>query len=129
MANRAAPRKSTLAGASPVTAATQPAPSVAAKQAPEATTTTPTSVARAQTPAPSTSGKKTKVAYYQDAELAARIRGAFQATAHLEGHRSFSDFHATVMEAELERLEEKYNSGRPYEGAAPKSGRLGRPLD
>ncbi|MUK03554.1 hypothetical protein GM708_17625 [Vibrio cholerae] len=125
MANRAAPRKSTLAGKSPVTAATQPEPSVPAEQAPSTTTSAP----RAQSPAPSPSSKKTKVAYYQDAELAARVRGAFQATAHLEDHRSFSDFHAAVMEAELERLEKKYNDGRPYKGAAPKSGRLGRPLD
>ncbi|WP_187393384.1 ParB family protein [Arthrobacter echini] len=61
--------------------------------------------------------------------MAARIRGAFQATAHLESHRSFSDFHASVMEAELERLEAKYNNGQPYEKAAPRSGRLGRPLE
>lgn len=123
MTKRAAPRKSTLAGATPVTAASQldPAPEPADAPSP--------AVPPAASPAAPVAGKKTKVAYYQDVELAARVRGAYQATAHLEGHRSFSDFHAAVLENELNRLEVQYNNGQPYEGAAPKSGRLGRPLD
>jgi hypothetical protein len=123
MTKRAAPRKSTLAGTTPVTAASQPAPTSEPVDPPSPGT--PPTLPQ-DTPVP---GKKTKIAYYQNMDLAARIRGAYQATAHLEGHRSFSDFHAAVLEKELNRLEAKYNHGQPYQGAAPKSGRLGRPLD
>lgn len=106
-----------------MTAVSQP---VSSPEPPESSS--PSAAPSVQQQAPSV-GKKTKVAYYQDSEQAARIRGAFQATAHLEGHRSFSDFHATVLEQELNRLEAKYNDGKPFQGAPPKSGRLGRPLD
>lgn len=61
-------------------------------------------------------------------DLRARIRSAYRATSTAEGHRSFSDFVAHLLEAEAERLEARYNDGRRFGGGqqplAP-----GRPLD
>lgn len=135
MAKRPAPMKSTLAGSSPVTAAplqpaeapatdqvaTQaPAPAVEAEPAPVAIPAT--------TPARKAKKAKTKVAYYQETEDAERVRGAFQQVGHLEGYQTFSDFHAAVVMREVERLEKLHNGGKPFDGAAPRTGRLGRPL-
>ena len=49
-------------------------------------------------------------------DLRARVRAAYRATAAAEGHRSFSDFIASVVEGEARRLEVKYNDGRPFVG-------------
>jgi hypothetical protein len=49
-------------------------------------------------------------------DLRARVRAAYRATATAEGHRSFSDFIASVVEGEACRLEVKYNDGRPFVG-------------
>lgn len=61
-------------------------------------------------------------------DLRARIRSAYRATSAGEGHRSFSDFVASLLEAEAARLEKQYNGGQRYGGGeqplAP-----GRPLD
>lgn len=136
MAKRpAGPMKSTLAGSSPVTAApTQPAeapapaqvvtpaPAMEAKAEPAPVATTD------QAPARRVKTPKTKVAYYQETEDAERVRGAFQQVGHLEGYQTFSDFHVAVVMREVERLEKIHNGGKPFEGAAPRTGRLGRPL-
>lgn len=135
MAKRPAPMKSTLAGSSPVTAAiaqpaaeSAPAQATAQAQAPApkaepapVTAPAPAQARKAKTP-------KIKVAYYQEAEDAERVRGAFQQVAHLEGYHTFSDFHCAVVMREVERLERIHNGGKPFEGARPGTGRLGRPL-
>lgn len=62
------------------------------------------------------SGKKypPKVTFYQPQDDTARMRGAFRHTDREEGDRSLSDFiHKAVM-AEVERREQKYNSGKPF---------------
>lgn len=126
MVKRPAPLKSSLAGSSPVTAApAQPADAPAVVTAPvQIPAGKPAVVA-----APQKKAAKTKVAYYQDTEDAERVRGGFQQVGHLEGYQTFSDFHAAVVMREIERLEAKYNDGKPFHGAAPRTGRLGRPLE
>lgn len=49
-------------------------------------------------------------------DLRSRIRAAYRATSMAEGHRSFSDFVAAVLEAEAQRLEDQYNDGRRFTG-------------
>ena len=49
-------------------------------------------------------------------DLRARARTTYRATAHLEGHRSFSDFVATAIETEIHRLEQLHNAGQPFTG-------------
>ena len=49
-------------------------------------------------------------------DVRARIRAAYRATAATEGHRSFSDFIAAIVEAEARRLETQYNNGRTFAG-------------
>lgn len=106
--SRPAPRKSSLAGSSPVT--------------PPAQTTPPQRPATAapaeRTPAkqPATGQKKYahKVSFYQDPEDTDRVRGAILYTMVSEGNRNLSQFvHRAVM-AEVERLEAKYNGGQPF---------------
>lgn len=106
--SRPAPRKSSLAGSSPVT--------------PPAQTTPPERAAAAapaeRTPAkqPATGQKKYahKVSFYQDPEDTDRVRGAILYTMVSEGNRNLSQFvHRAVM-AEVERLEAKYNGGQPF---------------
>lgn len=50
------------------------------------------------------------------ADLRTRIRAAYRATSLAEDHRSFSDFVAAVLEAEAQRLEDKYNDGNRFTG-------------
>jgi len=60
-------------------------------------------------------------------DLRARVRAAYRATAASEGHRSFSDFIAAVVEAEALRLEKQYNEGRRFGGGDVELA-SGRPL-
>ncbi len=129
MSNRPAPRKSSLAGSSPVAPpaqpATTPAPSVveAAQQptseAPPAASASP---ARAKPKYPP------KVSFYQDPEDTARVRGAILHTMTTEGARNLSQFiHQAVM-AEVERLEAKYNGGQPFPPVEARGLPQGRPM-
>ncbi|MFC3690343.1 ParB family protein [Aquipuribacter hungaricus] len=61
-------------------------------------------------------------------DLRARIRSAYRATSVQEGHRSFSDFVAGLLEAEATRLEGRYNDGRRFAGGQEPL-TPGRPLD
>lgn len=61
-------------------------------------------------------------------DLRARIRSAYRATSAQEGHRSFSDFVAGLLEAEAIRLEGRYNDGRRFAGGQEPL-TPGRPLD
>jgi|SRR5690625_478854 len=114
---RPAPRKSALAGSSPV--------------APPATSTPETPEPTAAKP-PARSEKRTtkyapKVSFYQDREDTDRVRGAILHTMHLEGSRTLSEFiHNAVME-KVEELETKYNDGKPFPNAKAGDFPQGRP--
>ncbi|WP_250444008.1 hypothetical protein [Actinotalea sp. C106] len=56
-----------------------------------------------------------------------RIRAAYRATSVAEGHRSFSDFVTSLLEAEARRLENTYNGGQPFTGGERELP-AGRPL-
>ena len=104
-ARRPEAKKSLLAGRSP---AQPPA---------EASSETPAVVAPSST--------KRKITFMVPEPLAARLRAAYRHTAHLEGHRSFSEFIAAIAEREVERLENLYNEGTSFPpGRIPR----GRPL-
>lgn len=60
-------------------------------------------------------------------DLRTRIRAAYRATSVAEGHRSFSDFVAAVLEAEAQRLEARYNDGQRFTGGEQNLP-TGRPL-
>lgn len=61
-------------------------------------------------------GKKypNKVSFYQDPADTDRIRGAILHTMIPEGNRTLSQFMQKVSMAEVERLEAKYNGGKPF---------------
>ena len=128
---RPAPRRSSLAGATPV------APPIATPSAPavietEAKTQAPVfdDVPKVATPAASRQRPKypPKVSFYQAAEDTARVRGAILHTMATEGPRSLSQFiHEAVM-AEVSRLEAKYNDGRPFPPVEARVLPQGRPM-
>ena len=113
---RPTPRKSALAGSSPV--------------APPATSTPETPEPTAKPPARSekrTTKYAPKVSFYQDREDTDRVRGAILHTMHLEGSRTLSEFiHNAVME-KVEELETKYNDGKPFPNAKAGDFPQGRP--
>lgn len=136
MSTRPAPRKSGLAGASPfeppapmppaaeaptVDAAAEPAPAVAEAPA-------------AARPARATPAKKAgskyppKVTFYQDAEDTARVRAAILHTMVTEGSRNLSQFVNAAVMAEVERLEARYNDGKPWPPVASGEMPQGRPM-
>lgn len=86
----------------------------------------PSGVSRQQTPG--ASAVKTQINVMVATDLRTRIRSAYRATSAAEGHRSFSDFVAGLLEAEAERLEARYNGGRRFEGGQQPL-TPGRPLD
>lgn len=96
--SRPAPRRSGLAGRSPV------APPTTAP--PVQDTVTP--------PAPEAELKKAKVSFYQSTDRTARARGAHLNTMAREGSRSLSEFIDKAVMAEVERLEVQYNGGQPF---------------
>ncbi|WP_407792030.1 plasmid partition protein, putative yagE1 (plasmid) [Streptomyces sp. L7] len=125
--NRPAPRKSSLAGSSPITP-----PPAAAPAAVDATGWTQEqhedadhveqtrqlqeaerAAAKAK-PAPREPKSRAKVSFYQDPADTDRVRGAILYTMTTEGSRNLSQFiHKAVM-AEVERLEAKYNNGQQF---------------
>lgn len=120
---RPVPRRSTLAGSSPVD------PPQPTRVPAEPVTTEPP-----RQPAPEARGKKAKtkyppkVSFYQDREDTERVRGAILYTQALEGPRSLSQFiHRAVM-TEVERLEAKYNQGKPFPPIGALELPQGRPL-
>lgn len=98
---RPAPRKSTLAGKTPVTDR-QDAPS---EQPP----------AVEEIAAPEVVKKRKKVSFEQHPDDTARMRGAVMATMMQEPHRSLTDFINRAVMAEVERLEAMHNSGKPFQ--------------
>ncbi|QAY64992.1 hypothetical protein ET495_17375 (plasmid) [Xylanimonas allomyrinae] len=126
---RPAPRKSSLAGASPVA---PPPEAVPAKAAPSPVVAqTATQPAAATTPAKKTERKTKyppKVSFYQDPEDTARVRGAILHTMTTEGPRNLSQFINQAVMAEVERLEAKYNGGQPFPSVGARELPQGRPM-
>ena len=122
---RPAPRKSSLAGSTPVTPPpAEPVPPAPAPQSPAASA--------GERPAAAAPGKKSKyppkVSFYQDPADTARVRGAILHTQVAEGTRSLSDFINNAVMAEVQRLEAKYNGGRPFPGVGARGLPQGRPM-
>lgn len=139
MSTRPAPRRSSLAGSTPVTpppAAAQPAPA-ATEPAPvveaPAAVTPPQQATKPAEPAAAPARKTKyppKVSFYQDPEDTARVRGTILHTMALEGgrFRNLSQFIDHAVMAEVERLEAKYNGGQPFPPMAPGELPQGRPM-
>lgn len=68
-----------------------------------------------------------KVSFYQEPEDTARLRGAVLHTMIAEGHRSLSQFVIRAVMKEVQRLEEKYNDGKPFPAVAANQMPQGRP--
>src|SRR5699024_3933216 len=68
-----------------------------------------------------------KVSFYQQPEDTARLRGAVLHTMIAEGHRSLSQCVIRAVVKEVQRLEEKYNGGKPFPAVAANEMPQGRP--
>lgn len=82
---------------------------------------------------PSTKGEssgavKTQINVTVSTDLRTRVRSAYRATSAAEKHRTFSDFAASLLEAEASRLEAQYNDGQRF-GGGQEPLTPGRPLD
>ena len=113
--NRPTPRRSSLAGSSPVT------PPSAVTPAPPVSEPTPVR-ARPATP------RGNKVSFYQSPDDAARMRAALLNTQALTGTRGLSDFIARACMVEVERLEQQYNAGKQWDPIGPGRIPTGRPM-
>jgi len=127
--NRPAPRKSSLAGSSPVAPPAVSSPASVAAEPPAAVGQAP-AVAGATRTAAKKAGTKypPKVSFYQDPEDTARVRGALLHTQVTEGSRSLSAFINRAVMAEVERLEAKYNNGQPFPAVGARELPQGRPM-
>jgi len=112
--SRPTPRKSSLAGSTPVAPPSPQREAVSKKTTPEA-------------PAPK-KGTRPKVAFYQDPEDTERLRGAVLQTMVLEGHTSMSEFISRAVMTEVTRLEKKYNNGQPFPAIGAGGLPQGRPI-
>lgn len=136
MSTRPTPRKSSLAGSSPVTPpqAAAPAPEPVDVRPPQPQSARPARQPRATAPATDKAPTKTKpkyppkVSFYQDPEDTARVRGAILHTMTTEGARNLSQFINQVVMAEVERLEAKYNGGEPFPAVGAREMPQGRPM-
>lgn len=81
----------------------------------------------ASEPAKKTKDTGKKVGFYQPEDAGDRMRAAFIATRHLTGYRTLSDFICSVVEAEVQQLEERYNEGKPF-ATEPNGVPRGRPI-
>lgn len=117
-------RRSSLTGTNPVAppapAETQPADVAQPVEvaAPAETPADPDTSKPGRGKAAKQPGKKypNKVSFYQDPTDTDRIRGAILHTMVSEGNRTLSQFMQKVSMAEVERLEAKYNGGKPFPG-------------
>ncbi|MGZ0069852.1 ParB family protein [Microbacterium arborescens] len=102
----------------------QPGPSAPAPQqkAPEAVTETQAAGPAKRTKYPP------KVSFYQDRDKTDRIRGAILHTMAQEGVRTLSQFLDAAAMKEVERLEAKYNNGKPFPPVGARELPQGRPM-
>lgn len=113
---RKAPRQSSLSNRSPI----QPAVEAPKVEREESTVVPPSSQAtRPQAAADTVAPKKKskyppKVSFYQDPEDTERLRAAILHTIITEGNRNLSQFIDKAVMKEVERLEKKYNGGKPF---------------
>ena len=83
--------------------------------------------AAAAQPRPSARAAKEQLNVAIPVDVRSRIRAAYRYTGVSEGHRTFGDLIASLLDAEAHRLEAQYNEGRPFTGGdQPSPG--GRPL-
>src|SRR5690625_804602 len=109
MSARPTPRKSALAGQSPITPAPEPQETAAPRDTKKDAGRQGSDTASNQTPT-----KKRKVSFYQHPEDSARMRAALLHTQGTEGIRTLSDFINETMMAEVARLENTYNEGKSF---------------
>ncbi|MDQ4504416.1 hypothetical protein [Sinomonas sp. ASV322] len=125
MSARPAPRRSSLAGSSPIAPPAAPQP-VAEPPTPTAAASEPADPgrqsARAKTKYPP------KTSFYQEPEDTDRMRAALLHTLVTEGSRSLSKFINDAVMAEVERLERKYNHGKPFPPVKARELPQGRPM-
>jgi hypothetical protein len=69
-----------------------------------------------------------KVSFYQDRDDTDRVRGAILNTMPYEGARTLSQFIQRAVMAEVERLEAKYNGGKPFPPVGARELPQGRPM-
>lgn len=123
MSSRPTPRKSGLAGKSPVTPpAQQPLGKSVPAEREDAGVTPPKTETPAKEPA------KKKVSFYQDETRTAHARGAHLYTMAHERRKSLSEFIDNAVMAEVERLEAKYNDGKPFPPVQSGEIPQGRPM-
>ena len=120
---RPTPRKSSLAGSSPITSPPTEPTTV------DAAGWTQGQHEEVDQKAPQAKRKYPhKVSFYQSPEDTDRVRGAILHTMTTEGPRSLSQFiHQAVM-AEVERLEREYNDGQPFPSVGARELPQGRPM-
>ena len=83
----------------------------------------------AEAPAPKKRTKyPPKVSFYQELEDTDRIRGAILHTFAQEGFRNLSQFLTAAAMKEVERLEAKYNDGKPFPPVKARELPQGRPM-
>ncbi|WP_237049142.1 ParB family protein [Microbacterium paludicola] len=68
------------------------------------------------------------MSFYQDRDKTDRIRGAILYTMASEGVRSLSQFLDAAAMKEVERLEAKYNGGKPFPPVGARELPQGRPM-
>ena len=134
---RPTPRRSSLAGSSPITSPPAEPAAVDAtggtKDQREATHTERMRAVEAeaeqvaQRPQPKRK-YPAKVSFYQERADTDRIRGAILHTRATEGSRSLSQFINQAVMAEVERLERKYNGGQPFPAVGARELPQGRPM-
>ena len=130
MSARPAPRKSSLAGSSPI-APPAPAPAQSEPRTEDRTSAAAEPAGTVRTRSPENQPKSKyppKVSFYQDPEDTDRMRAALLHTLLPEGKRSLSQFIHTAVRAEVERLERKYNNGRPFPPVGARGIPQGRPM-
>jgi len=98
----------------------QPAPEAAVPAAQPAAAPAPVS-ATAELP-------KKKQSFYLEDDEADQMRGAYRATAHLEGYTSLTHLIARAVAAEVHRLQVQHNGGRPFPSLGVNKIPKGRPL-
>lgn len=123
---RPAPRRSSLAGQSPVA---PPEPTEAAQPAAQPAAPEPEPEPEESPQRPQRTRKhRHKVSVYQDPADTDRVRGAILHTMTTEGWRTLSDFINHAVMTEVERLEAKYNGGKPFPPVGARELPQGRPM-
>lgn len=70
--------------------------------------------------------KKRKTGIFQTEEQSARLRNTFSAIAHHTEYRSMSEYAAAAIDEMNDRMEEKFNGGKPFPNK-PNGVKAGRP--